>query len=78
MFLLQYFCNLLVRVCRVVRRFDVCGLEPLEGRHFLVVLDCCLEEVDDFFVLLVGGAVAGGVEGRETGGMFAEFVTPEP
>ena len=62
----------------MVRRLDVCGLEPLEGRHFLVVLDCCLEEVNDFLVLLVGGAVARGVKGRETGGVFAEFVTPEP
>jgi hypothetical protein len=77
-FLLQHLCNLLVRVRRLVGRLDICGLEPFEGRHFLVVLDCCLEEIDNFFMLLVGRAVAGGVEGRETGGVFGEFVAPEP
>ena len=76
--LLQHLCNLLVRVCRLVGWLDVCGLEPLEGRHFLVVLDCGFEEIDDLFVLLVGRAVAGGVEGREAGGVFGEFVAPEP
>jgi hypothetical protein len=48
--------------------------EPLESVEAGVVEDDGVEEVDDFFVLNVLGAVAGEVEGGEAGCVFGEFV----
>lgn len=42
-----------------------------------VVCDGGLEEVNHIFVLAVGGAVTGDVEGAEAGGVLGEFVGPE-
>ncbi len=56
---------------------DALVLQPLEGGEALVVFDCGLEEVDDFFVLDVFRAVAGDLEGAVAGCVFGEFVTPE-
>jgi hypothetical protein len=53
---------------------DAVGGEPLEGVQAAVVEDDGVEEVDDFFVLDVFGAVAGEVEGGEASGVFGEFV----
>jgi hypothetical protein len=53
---------------------DAVSGEPLEGAEAAVVEDYRVEEVDDFFVLDVLGAVAGEVEGGEAGCVFGEFV----
>ncbi len=66
-----------VTVRGAVARRDALVLQPLEGREPLVVFDCSLEEVDDFFVLDVFRAVAGYLEGAVAGCVFGEFVTPE-
>ena len=53
---------------------DAVSGEPLEGVEAAVVEDYRVEEVDDFFVLDVLGAVAGEVEGGEAGGVLGEFM----
>ena len=56
---------------------DILGGQPTVGRKLHVVHDGSLEEVHHVFVLAVLGSVTGHVEGRETGGVFGEFVRPE-
>ena len=53
---------------------DAVSGEPLEGVEAAVVENYRVEEVDDFGVLDVLGAVAGEVEGGEAGCVFGEFV----
>jgi hypothetical protein len=48
--------------------------QPFEGVQAAVVHDDRFEEVEDFFVFGVFGAVAGDVEGGEAGGVFGELV----
>jgi hypothetical protein len=56
---------------------NVLCLEPLVRGEALVVLDCRLEEVDDFLVLAVLRAVAGDVEGAEAVAVLGHLVAPE-
>jgi hypothetical protein len=62
------------RVRGAVGRDDGGVGEPFEGVEAAVVHYDGFEEVDDFFVFGIFGAVAGDVEGREAGGVFGEFV----
>ena len=62
------------RVFRAVGGRDAVRGEPGEGRQAGVVHDRRGEEVDDFLVFDVRGAVAGDVEGGEAGGVLGELV----
>jgi hypothetical protein len=66
-----------VRVRGAVGGDDVLRFQPLVGREALVVFNRGGEEVDDFLMLAVEGAVAGDVEGAEARGVLAELVAPE-
>jgi hypothetical protein len=66
-----------IAVLRGIARGDLRFSKPVKRRNALVVRNRGFEEVDYFFVFGVLWAVAGRVEGREAGGVFAEFVAPE-
>jgi hypothetical protein len=51
--------------------------QPAVGGQVLVVGDGCLEEIYDFGMVLVHGAVAGDIEGGVACPVFGEFMTPE-
>jgi len=61
-------------VSRGVGGGDVVGRKPLKGVEAAVVQDHGLEEVDDFGMADVLGAVARDVERGEAGGVFGELV----
>jgi len=67
-----------VRIRCAIRRRDIRGLQPVERRKALVVLDRRLKKVHDVLMFTVLWAIARRVERRETCSMFAELMAPEP
>lgn len=59
-----------VRVSGRVGGCDSFCREPIEGWKVLVVLDGCLEEIDDILVLAVLGPIARKVKGGKASGML--------
>ena len=59
-----------VRVSGGVGRCDAFCREPVESWEVLVVLDCCLEEVNDILVLAVLGPIARNVKCGKASGVL--------
>ena len=66
-----------IGICCFIARSDALICEPLIGREPLVVLDCCLEEVDNFFVFAVLWSIAWDVESAVASSVFREFMAPK-
>lgn len=66
-----------VRVSSLIRRRNIRVLKPLERGESFVVFYRRLKEINHIFVLAVLRTVTRHIKSRETGSVFAEFVTPE-
>lgn len=64
-------------VCGSVAGLDAGVVQPAPGRKTTVVKNGGLEELDDFLMLDVFGAVTRHVEGGEAGSVLAELVSPK-